>query len=197
MKMYRRQLKLAFAFLFLSGAVALAQSTPLTLLLDPAQSYAEFTLSDPLHTVHGKFSATRGEVHFDPATGQISGEFVINATTGDSGNSSRDHKMHKDVLESQKYPEITFAPDRIQGAVSLTQTSHIQVHGMFGIHGGEHELTAPADVTFTSGAWQLTAHFDVPYTRWGMKNPSVLLLRVGDTVAIDFHASGKLVTGAR
>jgi len=32
----------------------------------------------------------------------------------------------------------------------------------------------------------------VPYAKWGMKNPSILFLRVGDSVDIQLHAAGSL-----
>jgi len=38
----------------------------------------------------------------------------------------------------------------------------------------------------------VTTHFVVPYAKWGMKNPSVLFLRVGDSVDVAFHAAGRV-----
>jgi hypothetical protein len=55
---------------------------------------------------------------------------------------------------------------------------------MFGIHGAEHELTAPAEVEVSGGVYRITATFDVPYVKWGMKNPSTFILRVNGTVQI-------------
>jgi len=155
----------------------------------PAQSSAEFTLGDSLHTVKGRFQLKSGELHYDLATKKISGEIVFDATTGQSGNAGRDRKMHKDVLESARYPEIAFRPDQVQGTVAGTGTSAVQVHGMFRIHGAEHEMTAPADVTPGADHWDVTSHFSVPYAKWGMKNPSVLFLRVGNSVDLVFHGT--------
>jgi hypothetical protein len=36
----------------------------------------------------------------------------------------------------------------------------------------------------------------MPYVKWGMKNPSTLLLRVSDQVEIDVHASGRVARPA-
>jgi len=49
----------------------------------------------------------------------------------------RDRKMHKEVLESERYPEIAFRPDKIEGAVASQGKSSVKVHGMFNIHGVE------------------------------------------------------------
>ena len=45
---------------------------------------------------------------------------------------------------------------------------------------------------------QLTAstHFVIPYVEWGLKNPSTLFLHVGDKVAIDIKAVGRLTMPA-
>jgi hypothetical protein len=40
------------------------------------------------------------------------------------------------------------------------------------------------------GLLVVAAAFQVPYARWGMKNPSKLFLRVDDVVQVQFHASG-------
>jgi polyisoprenoid-binding protein YceI len=162
----------------------------LLLQLDPARSGADITLAGNLHTVKGAFLLKRGAIHFDPATGKASGEIAFDATSGKTGNSSRDNKMHKDVIESGRYPEIVFRPDRADGVLAASGASTLQVHGIFAMHGAEHEVTFPVEITFTGSVWTAKASFQVPYVRWGMKNPSKLFLRVDDTVQVQFHASG-------
>jgi polyisoprenoid-binding protein YceI len=68
----------------------------------------EWTLSDPLHTVHGTFKLKRGGVIFDPESGKAGGEIVVDVASGDSGSGTRDSRVHANVLESGKYPEASF-----------------------------------------------------------------------------------------
>jgi len=155
---------------------------------DPATATVRFTLPATLHTVHGQFKLARCSIRFDPATGKISGEVVVDAASGASGNESRDRRMHNEILESAKYPEIVFAPDRVDGAVASQGASQVQVHGIFRIHGAAHEITIPVQVRVTNGQASATAKFTIPYVKWGMKNPSTFLLRVSDKVEIEAAA---------
>ena len=118
------------------------------------------------------------------------GEIVVDAASGNSGSGARDRKMHKEVLESAQYSEITFRPDRVEGKVLPIGTSDVRVHGVFVIHGSEHEITVPAHVELAPDHWNLSVHFDVPYVKWGLKDPSTFILRVEKTADIDLHASG-------
>jgi len=181
-------------FLLLT-AVSAAAAEELTLHLDPSQSGAAFTLPGTGHTVHGTFNLKSGEISFDPASGKAGGEIIFDAASGQTGNQSRDRKMHKDVLQSQQYPEITFRPGRAEGSLGRQGESTLQVHGLFGIHGSEHELTVPVQVTLSTDKWNATARFAIPYVAWGMKNPSVLFLKVGDSVDIELRCAGSM-TGA-
>jgi polyisoprenoid-binding protein YceI len=174
-----------------------ATAQQIVLQCDPKQTTADFILGDVLHTVKGTFTLERGEFHFDPASSKVAGEIVFDASSGRSGNQSRDRKMHKDVLESARYPEIAFRPDRVDGKVSAGETATVQVHGLFGIHGAEHEITVPVEVKLEADHWSATAYFSVPYAKWGMKNPSVLFLRVGDSVDVELHAAGTLTAAAQ
>jgi len=158
-----------------------------TFELDPVQTKVLFTLGDVLHTVHGTFRLKRGTIHLDDATGQASGELVVDATSGDSGSHGRDSKMHKEILESQKFPEIIFTPQRFKGTLTPTGKSHLDVDGQFTIHGEAHPMTLAIEADFGNGATADTS-FDVPYVKWGMKNPSTFILRVSDKVNIDIHA---------
>ena len=181
---------LVVAGVLLMPLAVFAQKPDFALEFSPAQTTISFTLGDILHTVHGTFNLKSGAIHFDPATGLVNGELLVDATSGNSGNSSRDAKMNKEILESARYREITFVPARVEGTVLSAGKSTIQVQGMFGIHGAEHEITLPVQVEMAPGGWTATTHFVIPYVQWGMKNPSTFILRVNQTVDIDVRATG-------
>jgi polyisoprenoid-binding protein YceI len=175
---------------FLFCVAALCQSQQLRLEFDPSKTTIAFTLGDILHTVHGSFELKRGDVEYKIAAKSVSGNVIVDATSGQSGNHSRDRKMHKEILESARFPEINFHPDRVEGNVGTLGTSNIQVHGIFSIHGIDHELTMPVKVEVFPDHWTADTHFTIPYVKWGIKNPSTFLLRVSESVEIDVHASG-------
>jgi polyisoprenoid-binding protein YceI len=179
-----------FSFFFLASATAAGQQIELG--LDPRHTAIAFTLGDVLHTVHGTFQLKHGDLHFDSAARKLAGEIVVDARSGQSGNGMRDRKMHHEVLESERYSEIAFRPDRIDGTVASAGKSSVHVHGIFTIHGADHELSAPAEVEISPDHWSATLHFAVPYASWGMKNPSTLFLRVNDSVEIDMSSSGSV-----
>ena len=197
MKLRRNHLAAGSGFLILIAALAAAAAAQDTgFQLDPAQTSIKFILGDVLHTVHGTFRLKHGALQLEPASGKISGEIVVDATSGESGSGVRDRKMHKEILESNNYPEISFRPDRVDGALASQGKSAVKVHGMFNIHGVDREITVPAEVEMSGDHWTATVHFTVPYAKWGMKNPSTLFLRVNDSVEIDLSAAGEVVKPA-
>jgi polyisoprenoid-binding protein YceI len=178
--------------LLLATTASPGQTREVILDFAPAQTTVHYTVEATLHTVHGSFDLKRGQVHFNPSTGAISGEILVDATTGQSGNDGRDRKMHKEVLESMRYSEIVFRPDRIEGNVAPQGPSAIQVHGTFSIHGTDHEITLPVQVEMAPNRWNAAARFPIPYVKWGLKNPSTFVLHVSQTVEIDIQASGPM-----
>jgi polyisoprenoid-binding protein YceI len=183
-----RQFLAVTALLMASSIAAAAQS--LAFQVDPQHTAVDFTLGDALHTVHGTFRLKQGSLRLDPVSGKLAGEIVVDAKSGESGSGMRDRKMHWEVLESQRYPEIVFRPDRVEGTVLPQGKSSVRVHGVFSIHGADHELSVPAEVDMSSDHWTATLHFAVPYANWGMKNPSNLFLKVNESVDIDLTTSG-------
>jgi len=171
---------------------ARAQETVVT--FDAASTKVEFTLGATLHTVHGTFQLKRGQVRFDPSTGQASGEIAIDATSGNSGSEDRDKKMHNEILESEKYPEIVFVPSHVQGAVPAQGNAKVEVAGVLRLHGQEHPTTLVISVE-RAGERELstTTQFGIPYVKWGLKNPSTFLLHVSDTVEVEIQATGRVV----
>lgn len=184
------------AILLAAGGVfcgaARAQETEVT--FDAASTKVEFTLGATLHSVHGTFQLKRGQVRFDASTGQGSGEIAIDATSGNSGNDDRDKKMHNEILESDKYPEIVFVPSHVRGAVPAQGNAKVEVAGVLRLHGQEHPTTLVMSVEH-AGERDLSAttHFALPYVKWGLKNPSTFLLHVSDTVEIDIQSTGHVV----
>jgi polyisoprenoid-binding protein YceI len=164
----------------------------LTLHLDPRQSKLQWTLGTTLHTVHGTFLLKRGAVEFDPDSGRVSGEFVADATSGESGNESRDKKMHREILESERYSEVIFRPNRIEGRVLAEGSSHVAVRGTILLHGSEHELTVPVEAELNGKSWKGSARFSVPYLQWGLKSPNTFLLKADPAVEIRLELSGTL-----
>jgi polyisoprenoid-binding protein YceI len=177
--------------LVVAGLGATAATQEVALQVDSSKSTVKFTLGDVLHTVRGTFKVARGTLRFEPTSGKISGEIVVDAKSGESGSGMRDRKMHKEVLESDRYPEIAFRPMMVEGAAATGKFS-AKVHGMFSIHGVDREITVPAEVDIEPDHWSANVHFTVPYEKWGMKNPSTMFLRVNDSVEIDLAAAGSV-----
>jgi polyisoprenoid-binding protein YceI len=169
-------------------------SPEFVLTLDPAQSTVHWTVDSTLHAVHGTFVLTRGTVRFDPETGKASGEIVVSAQSGESGDRSRDARMHKEILESAKYPEVIFRPTQIEGPVARSGASDVKLLGIFSIHGSDHDLTALVHVEISPDRWKGGCTFDVPYIAWGIKNPSNFLLKVKPVVNVEMETAGSIQT---
>ena len=80
---------------------------------------------------------------------------------------------------------------RVEGKAAASGHSQVQLHGIFAIHGTDHEMTVPLSVDADGGQYQATATFAVPYVKWGIKNPSTFILRVNDKVEITVRTVAK------
>jgi polyisoprenoid-binding protein YceI len=174
---------------------ALAQHE--TFQVIPDSSEVKFTLGDVLHTVHGTFHVQRGSIDFDRTAPKMAGSILVAAGSGSSGNESRDRKMSKDILDASHFAEASFAPHSYQGTIATDGDSTIQVAGTFTLHGTPHEMTVPVTVHVEGGNWTIQTHFSVPYVKWGLKDPSTFVLRVGKDVEIDLTLVGHLTPGSQ
>jgi polyisoprenoid-binding protein YceI len=188
--MMSRWLCIRLLLLVLGLSAETLRAQEMTLELDPANTRIEFTLAATLHTVHGTFALKSGTIHFNPSTGSASGLVVVDATSGNTENKSRDHKMHQEILESQRYPEITFTPTKLSGKVELQGASSVEVDGTFRLHGTDHPLTLTLPVQAKGNTLSVRTHVVIPYIAWGLKNPSTFVLHVSDKVEVDITAVG-------
>lgn len=164
----------------------------ISLSVDAGQSKVHWTVDTTLHTVHGTFKVKGGTIQFDPQSGKASGEIIVLATSGDSGNGSRDEKMHKDVLESAKFPDAVFRPSQVEGKVAGSGSLDVKVHGIFVLHGSSHDITVPVHAELNGASWKGSGKFGVPYIEWGLKNPSNFLLKVQPVVNVEVEMAGAL-----
>jgi polyisoprenoid-binding protein YceI len=162
------------------------------LSLDPARSEVHFTLTDSLHVVHGTFHIQQGDISFDPATGNATGSIVVDALSGQSGNSMRDRRMTNDELKAPDFKTITFAPTHFTGTLNPTGDSTLNVHGIFTLLGTPHEIDVPMQAQVSGDQLHAIGSFAIPYVQWGLKDPSTFMIKVNKEVQIDLSLIGTL-----
>ena len=188
MKIHAQALFLAIPLAIAPAAHAQHQ----TFSINPDASTVAFTLGGSGHHVQGTFHVQRGSIDFDPGAQKISGSVIVAAGSGNSSEPSRDKKMNSDVLDTEHFAEVTFAPSSYQGTIALSGDSTIQVSGTFTLHGTPHDLTVPMQLHIDGANLTAKGHFTVPYVKWGLKDPSIFILKVAKEVDIDLALSGQL-----
>lgn len=193
--MLSRVAALAFAIILLRFAppAAALDARAGRLELDPSKTLIEFELPGSLHTTHGNFKLKHGVIDADPATGVASGLIVIDAASGDSGIGARDQRMRASVLEADKYPEITFSPDHVTGQLEADGRFRAKLQGVLALHGNRHEVVLEVLGRLAGDKLVASSHFAIPYVDWGMKDPSLLFLKVDRQVNIDIATAGVVV----
>ena len=146
-----------------------ADNSEVALTLDPAQTKVHWILDTTLHTVHGTFALKSGAVHFNPRTGKAGGEIIVFAPSGESGNGSRDKRMHKEILETAKYPDVIFRPTQIEGKVAQEGASDQKLNGVFSIHGSDHDVSAQVHTEFTGNHWTALPNSRCPTCNGALK----------------------------
>jgi len=170
------------------ASVAFGQQ--LAVEFDKTATKIDWILVGNVHTVHGTFRLKQGAVTFDQGNGNLSGELVVETDSGDSGSATRDKRMKKEVLETDRFPEVRLKVTRLEGSITAEIPSTVRLSGQLKIHGASHEVSIPLQVTLRGGEFSGKGKFVVPYVEWGMKDPSNFLFKVNKTVEIDVAAVG-------
>jgi len=164
--------------------------------VDPLRTSVSFTLKATMHSVHGTAAATSGGISIDPDTGAATGEIVIDATSAETGNHSRDKKMHRKVLVTIDHPQIVLRIRRLDGHLARQGSSEVTLHGEIEILGQAHAITIPLEVEIVGGDFTAHGQFDIPYVEWGLKDPSTFILRVAKEVQVEVTAEGTVLPPA-
>jgi len=183
----------SFAVFALAAALApAALAQPQNFVIDPNAGEVKITLNTTHEIVNGTFHVQSGSIEFDRGASKMSGSVVILANSGNTGNGSRDKKMNKEILKVEQYATVSFEPRSYTGVLAPSGDSNIQVTGIFNLLGAPHAITIPMLVHLAGTTATAKAHFLVPYVQWGLKNPSFLIWKAEDDVAIDLSLPGRL-----
>src|ERR1022692_1992645 len=179
-----------FAHAVVLSPAALAQDQ--TFVVDSDVSEVKMTLKTTHELVNGTFHVQSGSIEFDRSAPRMSGSVVVLAGSGKTGNDSRDKKMYRDILEVEQHTTVSFEPKTYTGAIAASGDSTIQVTGIFTLLGAPHEISIPILVHLEGTTATAKAHFVLPYVQWGLKNPSFLVWKADNDVAIDLFLAGRL-----
>ena len=163
-----------------------------TFTVNPDASKVAFALGGNTHHVDGTFHVQSGSIDYDRSAQTISGSVIVAAGSGNSGDQGRDKKMNSDVLDVAHFADVSFVPKSYQGTIPASGDFTIQVTGVFTLHGTPHDLTAPMQIHIEGTALTAKTHFTVPYVQWGLKDPSIFILKVANVVDIDLTLTGSL-----
>ena len=180
----------AFAIAVMFAPSSLAQNQ--TFAVNPDASDVKMTLKTNHEIVNGTFHVQNGSIAFDRSTRTISGSVVIAAGSGKTGNDSRDKKMNKDILRVEQYTTVSFAPKTYTGTIAASGDSTVQVSGVFTLLDTPHDLTIPMQIHMDGSKVTAKTQFAIPYVQWGLKNPSFMIWKADNSVAIDLNLVGQV-----
>jgi len=175
-----------------SLAPVAACSEELVLTLTPEKSQATFRVRATLFDIDGVLALGLAQIRLDPATGAASGHITIDLRESKTGSRLRDWEMHKRVLETERYPLAVFRVDHMLGTLALSGTSNLVLAGIVTMHGAEHAMVVPVRATVSGDTFSAEALFEIPYVAWGLRDPSLLFLRVAHVAVVSVKAGGDL-----
>jgi hypothetical protein len=183
------------SFVVLALAVTLAPAALAqhqTFAVNPDASEVKMKLNTTHEVVNGTFHIQSGSINFDRTASHISGIVIVAAGSGKTGNDSRDKKMNKDILKVAQFATVSFAPKAYNGTIAASGDSTIQVSGVFTLLGTAHDLTIPMQIHLDGSKATAKGQFNVPYVQWGLKNPSFMIWKADNDVAMDFNLVGQV-----
>lgn len=161
------------------------------LTLDPAATRVAFTVPATGHDVEGSFGTVTGRIDLDRDSGAAVGSVTVDLVAAATGNASRDKTLRQKVLETDRFGLATLTAERLVGNVPDEGTADVTLIGSLELHGAAHQVEMPAHLRVHDGRLELTATLAVPFKAWGLKDPSLMFLRVADVVAVTITGSGR------
>jgi polyisoprenoid-binding protein YceI len=104
-----------------------------------------------------------------------------------------EQQMHKEVLETEKYPEIIFETSRVAATKTGDGEYRADISGTLKLHGVSKSHTMTANLSVKGGTLRATGSFPLRQTDYGIKLVSALAgaLKVKNEVKFEFDIQAK------
>ncbi len=174
------------AALGLVGVAQAASGAKYQVVESASESKIEFTSTAPLETIKGAASKLTGNVEID--TGNLAatkGSVELDVKSIKTNLELRDdHLAGPDWLDAAKHPKIKFEIGKVEGPAALKagEAVDVKIHGNLSMHGVTRDEVATAKVRLTDKGVSVKADFKVSLPNYKVSVPSVVRLKVNDTI---------------
>jgi polyisoprenoid-binding protein YceI len=155
-------------------------------------------VAEPMSSIRGdavgKFRLLSCDIYQDPKRRADDGaniwvEAEIDAASYYSGSTTRDSEVKTSILDVKDFPTISF-----KGGSSWTDVKQASetsgsatLKGQLMIHGAVRPFEVPVNVSLTGDKLIGTGEVSFNYTDFGIEQPSILGLKAGNVVKVNFH----------
>ena len=97
--------------------------------------------------------------------------------------------MHQEVLESAKFPELTFISRKVNPTLLKDNLYHVDITGRLNLHGVTNEVDLSTQVAFGDNTLRATGHFTLLQSDYGIKIASIAggTLKLQDELKFSFY----------
>lgn len=180
--------KLALTSFFVLALPVLSLAAPRDFTVKAAESRATFESKAQLETFTGVSNAVSGSVRLDPADlSSASGEVRVPVASIRTGIDLRDeHLRGPKWLDAERYPNVAFTLERVEGASSLAegQEASVILHGRLSLHGVSKPAAVSAKLLLQGGKLTVKARFKIKLADHGVEIPSVVSLKVAEEIVV-------------
>jgi polyisoprenoid-binding protein YceI len=193
----RSLMLIAAAFALIAFQPGAARAALMRFKIDADRSTISVTVAEPAAWIRGDATGTfkiiDGAVSLDRAniSRTAKARILIDSSSYNSENASRDRYVTEKSLEADKYPTIGFESSSVVGVVMTSATEGTAiVTGYLTLHGESHAMTISVHATLgADGIFTGDGEVKFNYEDYGVTVPTVLLhtLLAGDEATVHFH----------
>jgi len=188
---------LSAAFALVAFGPGAARAAVMRFKIDVDRSTVSVTVAEPAAWIRGEATGTfkiiDGAVSFDRVniSRTARARILIDSSSYNSYNASRDQYVTEKSLEADKFPTIGFESSSVVGIV-MTNTNEgtAIVTGYLTLHGESHAMTMSVHATLgADGVFTGDGEVKFNYEDFGVKVPAVMFhtLLAGDEATVRFH----------
>jgi polyisoprenoid-binding protein YceI len=189
--MHRLSFKFWYATLLLTLFAPTFAQAQSTFEILPSKSSVTFMISTTFNEIEGKAKTFRGSLSIPDTTGKdiatgTTATITVDTKSMETGNKGRDKDMHKDVLESEKHPEIKITIKKITADTALYT---YKVSADITMHGITKTVDFKTSALSFAGAdgklsLSISGKVKINMSNWGMNPPSIVVNKVSPDVVV-------------